>query len=82
LAAFLLGDVTSFGRYVSNSTTANETRRAFSFFGQDTWRINNKLTVNLGLRWRFTKPESVGAAGQAGGLTQAPGEVRVAGSTG
>src|SRR5882724_3785732 len=48
LAAFLLGDATSFGRYVSQSTNANETQPRFFFFGQDTVRVTNKLTVNFG----------------------------------
>ncbi len=82
LAAFLLGDVTFFERYVSSSTTANETQPRFFFFGQDTWRVNNKLTVNLGLRWEIYKPESVAGTGQGGWVDPATGEVRVAGTTG
>jgi outer membrane receptor protein involved in Fe transport len=82
LAAFLLGDVTLFERYVSASTNASETQPRFFFFGQDTWRLNNKLTVNLGLRWEIYKPESVAGAGQGGWVDPATGEVRVAGSTG
>jgi len=66
MAAFLLGDVVSFGRYVSQSTSANETQPRLFFFGQDTWRINNKLTVNLGLRWEIYEPESVRGTGQGG----------------
>jgi len=82
LAAFLLGDVTSFGRYVSASTNANETQPRLFFFGQDTWRVNNKLSVNLGLRWEIYEPESVRGTGQGGWVDPATGEVRVAGKNG
>ena len=82
LAAFLLGDVTFFDRYVSVSTNAYETQPRLFFFGQDTWRVSNKLTVNLGLRWEIYKPESVKGAGQGGWVDPATGEVRVAGQQG
>jgi hypothetical protein len=82
LAAFLLGDVTSFGRYVSVSTNANETQPRFFFFGQDTIRVTNKLTVNVGLRWEIYKPESVRGTGQGGWVDPLTGEVRVAGTQG
>jgi Carboxypeptidase regulatory-like domain/TonB dependent receptor-like, beta-barrel len=82
LAAFLLGDVTSFGRYVSASTNANETQPRFFFFGQDTIRVTNKLTVNLGLRWEIYKPESVRGTDQGGWVDPLTGEVRVAGQQG
>ena len=82
LATFLLGDVTSFGRYVSQSTNANETQPRFFFFGQDTIRVSNKLTVNLGLRWEIYKPESVRGSGQGGWVDPLTGEVRVAGQQG
>jgi Carboxypeptidase regulatory-like domain/TonB dependent receptor len=82
MAAFLLGNVTSFGRYVSASTNANETQPRFFFFGQDTVRVTNKLTVNLGLRWEIYKPESVRGKGQGGWVDPLTGEVRVAGEQG
>src|SRR5216683_691704 len=82
LAAFLLGDVTFFERYVSASTNATETQPRFFFFGQDTWRVTNKLSVNLGLRWEIYKPESVAGAGKGGWVDPATGEVRIAGTQG
>ena len=82
LAALLLGDVTSFGRYVSVSTNANETQPRAFFFGQDTIRVSSKLTVNLGLRWEIYKPESVRGSGQGGWVDPFTGEVRVAGQQG
>jgi hypothetical protein len=82
LATFLLGNVSKFERYVSTSTNANETQPRFFFFGQDTIRVTNKLTVNLGLRWEIYKPESVRGTGQGGWVDPLTGEVRVAGQNG
>jgi hypothetical protein len=65
LATFLIGDVTSFERTVSSSaaTEAGEHQRRFGFYGQDTWRINSRLTLNYGLRWEIYFPQSVTGAG-------------------
>jgi len=82
VASFLLGNASLFERYVSVSTTASETQPRFFFFGQDTWRLNNKLTVNLGLRWEIYRPESVVGTGQGGWVDPATGEVRIAGQNG
>ena len=49
LASFLVGDVSRFERYVSNSLNAGETQERWFFFGQDSWRITKKLTINYGL---------------------------------
>jgi hypothetical protein len=59
LATFLLGRVSSFGRYVSTSTDAREHQRRWFFYGQDTWRVSPKLTINYGLRWELIFPEKV-----------------------
>jgi hypothetical protein len=63
LAAYLLGDVGTFNRYVSSSTTASENQPRFFFYGQDSWHPNAKLTVNLGVRYELIPPEAVNAAG-------------------
>ena len=81
LATFLFGEVTSFNRYVGSSTeqTAIETQNRYFFYGQDTWRATQKLTVNYGLRWEFYTPEHVNAKG-AGGFAELPeGVIQVAG---
>ncbi|MDQ2844224.1 MAG: TonB-dependent receptor [Acidobacteriota bacterium] len=59
LATFLLGDVTSFSRYVSSSTNAQERQKRNFFYAQDEWRPNPKLTVTYGLRWEMVFPETI-----------------------
>ena len=65
LATFLIGDVTSFERVVSSpaSVDAGEHQKRFGFYGQDTWRINSRLTLNYGLRWEIYFPQTVTGAG-------------------
>jgi hypothetical protein len=79
LATFLLGDVTSFSRYVSTSTNAAERQKRFFTYGQDTWRITPRLTLSYGLRWEIYRPEYVTGKGQGGLLDLGTGNVRVAG---
>jgi hypothetical protein len=78
-ASFMLGDVTSFNRYVSTSTNAKEFQKRTFFYGQDTWRVNHKLTLNLGLRWEIYFPESVNGAGNGSLLNLTDGYLHVAG---
>jgi Carboxypeptidase regulatory-like domain len=71
LGTFLLGDVTSFARYVANPAlpgagNAAERQKRWFFYGQDTWRATSKLTVNYGLRWEIYFPESVNGKGNGG----------------
>jgi hypothetical protein len=79
LATFLLGDVTTFKRYASTVTNAAERQKRWFFYGQDTWRVTPKLTVNYGLRWDIINPEYVNGTGNGGLLDLNTGDVRVAG---
>ena len=77
LASFLLGTTSSFIRFVSVSTDASETQPRLFFYGQDTWRITPKLTVNYGLRWEIYKPEAAAGTGKGGWIDLGTGEVRI-----
>jgi outer membrane receptor protein involved in Fe transport len=78
-ASFLIGDVTSFNRYVSTSTNAKEFQKRTFFYGQDTWRVTRSLTLNLGLRWDMYFPESVNGPGNGALLNISDGYLHVAG---
>ena len=82
LAGFLLGEVSHFERYVSNSLNAYETQPRLFFYGQDTIHLTPKLTVNAGLRWEIYKPESAARTAGGGWVDLATGEMRVAGQNG
>jgi hypothetical protein len=79
LATFLLGDVTGFGRYISSSTDARERQWRHFYYGQDSWRATQKLTVNYGLRMDVINPQSLNKAGNAGFLDLNTGQINVVG---
>lgn len=54
-ATMLLGTPTEIRRSSGNTITDAHVTASQAFV-QDDWRINNKLTVNLGLRWEFANP--------------------------
>jgi hypothetical protein len=71
LASFLLGEVTSFARYVNNpnlpgAANAAERQKRWFFYGQDTFRMTPKLTLSYGLRWELYFPETVNGKGNGG----------------
>jgi hypothetical protein len=78
-ATFVLGQATSFGRYVSVSTNAREYQPRNFFYVQDTWRATRTLTFNLGLRYELYFPESVNAAGNGSLMKLSDGYMHVAG---
>jgi TonB-dependent receptor-like protein len=55
LADFLAGDVRSSSISVGNAER-EVLVNGFNFFGQDTWQVTPKLTLNLGLRWDYFGP--------------------------
>ncbi len=82
LASFLLGDVQTFTRYISNSLDAAERQRRLFSYVQDTWRVTPKLTVNYGLRWEIYFPQYVNGAAHGGYQDLATGEVLITGQNG
>jgi hypothetical protein len=79
LATFLLGDVTSFGRYISSSTDARERQWRHFYYGQDSWRATPKLTLNYGLRLDVINPQSINQSGNAGYLSLETGQISTVG---
>ena len=79
LATFLLGDVTSFQRFVSSSLNAAERQKRWFFYGQDSWRVSPKFTLTYGLRWEIYFPESVNGKDHGGFANLDQGVIRVAG---
>ena len=79
LASFLLGDVSSFNRYVSSSLDAQERQKRLFWYGQDEWRPTSKLTVTYGVRWEMVFPETVNAAGNGAELNLNTGQLDVFG---
>ncbi|HYU98989.1 MAG TPA: TonB-dependent receptor [Pyrinomonadaceae bacterium] len=56
-ANFLLGYTPAFVSRGTPGTPPFLSNKEISFFGQDDWKVNENLTLNLGLRWDlFTQP--------------------------
>ncbi len=78
-ATFILGDVTAFNRYTSVSTNAKEFQARDFAYVQDTWRVTQKLTANIGLRYEYYAPERVNGTGNGSLLDLSTGYINVAG---
>jgi outer membrane receptor protein involved in Fe transport len=79
LASFMLGDVSTFGRYVSPTVDARERQWRHFYYAQDTWRVNSRLTLNYGLRLDVINPQTVNEPGNGGFLDLDTGLIKVAG---
>jgi len=55
-ADFFLGLPDSMGRGVSTGKTWEQSSNIFAFYGQDTWRLTERMTLNLGLRYEAHSP--------------------------
>lgn len=80
LASFLLGQPSSFGRYFTGIGLYPGLRQTRIFlYGQDTWRITPKLTLDYGLRWENYLPQRAAKPGGGGSFDPLTGMVLVAG---
>ena len=55
-ADFVLGLPQSYGRGVSTGATWQQSENVIGIYGQDTWRVTDNLTLNLGLRYDMHTP--------------------------
>jgi outer membrane receptor protein involved in Fe transport len=79
VGTFLLGEVRTMNRFVSTSLDAAERQKRWFFYGQDTYRVTPKLTINYGLRWEIYFPERVNAKGNGGFANPVEGIIRIGG---
>jgi hypothetical protein len=80
IASFLLASPSNFSRYFTGLGFHPGLRQTRLFFyGQDSWRITRKLTVNYGLRYENYLPQTAAFPGGAGSFDPLTGDVLVAG---
>jgi carboxypeptidase family protein len=80
-ADFFLGLDYQYGRGVSTGKTWQQSSNVFGIFAQDTWRVTDRLTLNLGLRYDAHAPW-VEANNQQANYNFATGNIDLAGQNG
>jgi Carboxypeptidase regulatory-like domain/TonB dependent receptor len=80
-ADFFLGLDSQYGRGVSTGKTWQQSSNVIGIYAQDTWRITDRLTLNLGLRYDAHSPW-VEANDQQANYNFATGNVDLAGKGG
>lgn len=82
LASLLFGQVNEFLRFDVYQQDAANRQKRFAFYGQDSYRLNQKLTINYGVRWDLIYPETVNGTGKGGFASIVTGGTRVVGVNG
>ena len=77
---YLLGDITE--AILENALEVNNYIRGNSFYGQDTWRMSPKLTVNYGLRYELYPPFWINRTNKTANFSSANGGEMVTASSG
>jgi hypothetical protein len=80
-ADFFLGLDYQYGRGVSTGKTWQQMSNVFGFYAEDTWRVTDRLTWNLGLRYDAHSPW-VEANNQQANYNFATGNIDLAGQNG
>jgi Carboxypeptidase regulatory-like domain/TonB dependent receptor len=80
-ADFVLGLPYHFGRGVSTGKTWEQTSNVIGVYAQDTWRVTDRLTLNLGLRYDAHTPW-VETHNQQANYNFATGNIDLAGQNG
>jgi hypothetical protein len=80
-ADFFLGLDYQYGRGISTGKTWQQYSNVFGLFAQDTWRVTDRLTLNLGLRYDAHAPW-VEANNQQANYNFATGNIDLAGQNG
>jgi hypothetical protein len=80
-ADFILGLPDTYGRGVSTGKTWQQSSNVIGIYAQDTWRVTDRLTLNLGLRYDAHSPW-VEANNQQANYNFATGNIDLAGKNG
>jgi hypothetical protein len=77
-SSFLLGLPDSMLRY-QHITPPQDHANEYFFFGQDTWQVTPKLSLNVGLRWEYYAPVTAPDPGGASNYDSSTGRLLIAG---